>query len=352
MVTRSLLMLILFMCNNLFGQYVCVPCKKSCDTINFSQPGICTHCKMELVLKHSPGRKKEIPFNQSGIKAGAGKFLFENPRNGNKVVVHYYYPKILKKHSSVLFVIPGAGRNGNTYRDAWIAHADKYNILVLAPEYSEDEYPGFWSYNLAGMIQDVKINKERRAIESYNINLNKEEWILNDFDESFDNVKRILKLRVNTYDMFGHSAGGQILHRLVMYKPESKANRILASNAGWYTVPDKESVFPYGLKNSISTEELIRKAFNSRLIIFLGEKDDENETRGDLVRSAEVDVQGIYRLARGKYFYEKAKLYARDLDTELQWKMVIVPNVGHDYIAMGNAAAKYLYEGENAHTSQ
>ncbi|WP_207514620.1 hypothetical protein [Longitalea luteola] len=319
MITRLLPMLILLTCNNLFGQSVSVP----------------------------PGTKKEISLNESGIKAGAGKFLFENSRNGKKVVVHYYYPQKLKKNSSVIFVIPGAGRNGNTYRDAWIAHADKYNVLVLAPEYPEDKYPGFWSYNLAGMIQDVKINKERKAIESYNSNLNKEEWILNDFDQIFDTVRNYLKLKVNSYDMFGHSAGGQILHRLAIYKPESKANRILASNAGWYTVPDKESVFPYGLKNSIATEELMRKAFNSRLVVFLGERDDENETRGDLVRSAEVDIQGIHRLQRGKYFYEKAKQYAKDLDAELKWKMVIVPNVGHDYIAMGNAAAKYLYEGKS-----
>lgn len=347
MLTRMLHLLpvlILFTFNDLFGQYVCTPCKSLCDTINFSAPGICTHCKMQLVLKSSLNTNKDILLDQIEIKAGAGKFLFENARNGKKVVVHYYYPKMLKKNSLVIFVIPGAGRNGNTYRDAWIKHADKYNILVLAPEYSEDKYPGFWSYNIAGMINDVKINKERTRIESYNINLNKEEWILNDFDEMFNALKNKLKLKVNTYDMFGHSAGGQILHRLAMYKPESKANRILASNAGWYTVPDRKSAFPYGLKNSTATEESIRKAFNSRLIIFLGEKDDENETRGDLVRSAEVDTQGIYRLARGKYFYEKAKQYAKELGAEFKWKIVIVPDVGHDYIAMGNAAAKYLYQ--------
>lgn len=339
MVTKTLqlfFVLLLVACNDLFAQYVCTPCKAACDTINFPAQGICPHCNMQLVLKSSPDTKNEI-------KVGAGKFLFTNARNGKQVTVHYYHPKTLKKNSPVLFVMHGAGRNGGPYRDTWVEHADKYNVLVLAPEYSDEIYPGFWNYNLAGMINDVKVNKERTGIESYNINLKKEEWILNDFDEIFDAVKDSLQLKVNTYDMFGHSAGGQILHRLAMYKPESKANRILASNSGWYTVPDTASVFPYGLKNSIANDKLMTKAFKTQLIVFLGEKDNENEKRGDLVRSAEVDVQGTYRLARGNYFYEKAKQYAKQLRVDLKWKLVTVPDVGHDHIAMGNAAAKYLY---------
>lgn len=177
------------------------------------------------------------------IKPDSGKFIYTNLRNGKQVTVHYYSPD--KKNPSVIFVIPGAGRNGNTYRDAWIPHADQYNLLVLSPEYDEDNYPGFWNYNLAGMIKDVKIKQDRTGIESYNINTNNKEWILNDFDELFDFIKKRLHLKANTYDLFGHSAGGQILHRLALFKPDNKANRILASNAGWYTVPDKEAVFPY-----------------------------------------------------------------------------------------------------------
>ena len=30
--------------------------------------------------------------------------------------------------------------------------------LILSPGYSEEHYPDFWSYNLAGMITDVKVN--------------------------------------------------------------------------------------------------------------------------------------------------------------------------------------------------
>ena len=38
--------------------------------------------------------------------------------------------------------------------------------------------------------------------------------------------------------MFGHSAGGQFVHRFVQFKPNSRVNYAISANAGWYTVPD------------------------------------------------------------------------------------------------------------------
>ncbi len=84
-------------------------------------------------------------------------------------------------------------------------------------------------------------------------------------------------------------------------------------------------------------------AFGSNLVVFLGELDDENEVRGDLVRTPEVDVQGISRIARGKHFYGMAVKTATTLGIELKWKLEVVPGVGHDLQRMSDAAAEYLY---------
>ena len=143
--------------------------------------------------------------------------------------------------------------------------------------------------------------------------------------------------------MFGHSAGGQLLHRLALFYPNHRADRLLAANSGWYTVPTFDDVFPYGLANSISTPEQIEMAFGSNLVVFLGELDDENEVRGDLVRTPEVDVQGISRIARGRHFYGTAVKTAKTLGIELKWKLEVVPGVGHDLQRMSDAAAEYLY---------
>ena len=101
--------------------------------------------------------------------------------------------------------------------------------------------------------------------------------------------------------------------------------------------------FPYGLDGSIATRESLARAFESPLVVFLGELDDKDETRGDLASSPEIDIQGPGRIERGRYFYSSALNTAEEIDAEIEWDMVVVPDVGHDYRRMSNAAAEYLY---------
>ncbi|MEB8328795.1 hypothetical protein OO009_05455 [Flavobacteriaceae bacterium KMM 6897] len=323
-------------------EYVCKPCDLSCDKLTFTEAGICPHCNMELIKKSELNPEKELILNEINIRNGAGKFLVEGGFQKEKtIVVHYYKPKNLTSESPVIYVVPGAGRNGDDYRDAWIEKSKRYNVLVLSPEYSEKNYPEFWNYNLAGMYKDVKINKERTAVLSFKISSNPEEWIFNDFDRVFENVKQSLNLKTNTYDMFGHSAGGQVLHRFSIFNPNNKANRILASNSGWYTLPTDSDKFPYGLAGTIQSAKKIE--YSSNLILFLGEKDNENEKRGSLRRSTEADKQGLGRLSRGVYFYNTSKDIVSEFNREFNWKLEIIPNIGHDQKKMSEAAADYLY---------
>ncbi len=280
------------------------------------------------------------------IETGSGSFVIAGGKEhpDKTIEVYYHKPMAFNSDTQVLFVIPGAGRNGWSYRDAWKEASEQYNLLILSPSYSEQDYPEFWSYNLAGMISDVVINERRTAINSYQIVHNEDAWIYSDFDRIFDEVVNTLSLQAKTYDMFGHSAGGQVLHRFSLFNPTNKANRILAGNSGWYTVPDCSQDFPYGLKQAPIAEESLAKSFQQKLTVFLGEKDDQNETRGHLVRNDVIDKQGTYRLARGKYFYQKAKQYAEDKGYDFNWNITVVPGVGHNYRAMSEAAADYLYQ--------
>jgi pimeloyl-ACP methyl ester carboxylesterase len=279
------------------------------------------------------------------IESGSGSFTIAGGDGHEEKVLTIFYHKPAKYSpaSNILIVLPGAGRNANDYRDAWVAAAEKYNVLVLSPSYSEEHYPDFWSYNLAGMITDVKINQGAQPAITFKVNRNSGDWIYQDFDRIFVLVKEHLKSSQNSYDMFGHSAGGQVIHRLALFHPNGMANRMLAANSGWYTVPTFEDEFPYGLADGVTTKPQSAAAFAVNLVVFLGERDDENETRGDLARTPEIDVQGLSRIARGKYFYAKAVQTAKELGITLNWKLEIVPGVGHDYRRMSEAAADYLY---------
>ncbi|MEP2937497.1 MAG: hypothetical protein ABJM06_09185 [Gilvibacter sp.] len=351
-----LIFLTSFSCQTKKGDYVCTPCDLECDNLTFTEAGTCPHCQMELIKKSDLIATKEMVLNEIKFKDGSGTFLIEGGV-GNKdktIKVFYHKPKNFIPTSRVLIVIPGAGRNGDSYRDAWIEESEKYSILILSPMYPESEY-GFEDYHLSGLITDTNLKNCIEYVEntniarldedkfSFNVNPNSNEWIFNDLDRLFDLSVEALNSKQKSYDVFGHSAGGHILHRLALFQNSSKADKILASNPSFYTLPSFETGFPFGLKNAPIQQESLKRAFKKNLIVFLGELDNENETGGTFLHSKSANKQGFHRLERGKYFFKESKAIAEEMGLDFDWDLVIIPKVGHDHRKMGDAAAKYLY---------
>lgn len=371
----------------------------------------CAACFVLLLFLSPFGGGKSVAQETRGagdvdgvaIEAGSGSFVV--PGGGGheekRITVFYHRPESFDRDAPVVMVIPGAGRNGDDYRDAWVSASERHGVLVLSPSYPERFYPEFWSYNLAGMPGEVTLdlsvvvepNPEewsfddaREELEStigmhelvgnsaghqllYQLVLlgkagmisgvdvegtssvagtDPAEWIFGDFDRIFEEVREHLELETETYDLFGHSAGGQILHRLALFHPNGRADRVVAANSGWYTLPTFEQEFPYGLEDSGLAEDQLEAAFGTRLVVFLGEEDDEDETRGSLRRTPEADRQGEHRLERGRYFFSRARETAEALGMDFEWNLELVPDVGHDYERMSEAAADYLYGGSGS----
>ena len=89
-------------------------------------------------------------------------------------------------------------------------------------------------------------------------------------------------------------------------------------------------------------------AFSKDLVLLLGEKDDENETRGTMLHTPLADQQGPGRLSRGQYFYRESQQIAESMGTDFNWRLKIVEGVGHDHRLMGKAAAEFLYGNTDA----
>lgn len=351
-----LIAIFLFSCKIEKGEYVCTPCDLPCDDLTFAKPGTCPNCQMDLIKSSDSIPLKESAINEIDIQTGSGSFRIEggDGKQDKTIQVFYHRPESFRPDSKILLVIPGAGRNGDSYRDAWIEESEKYSLLILSPMYPEDEY-GFDDYHLCGLISGSNLKNSVTYVENSNIakldeakfdfkhNTNPDQWIFDDFDRIFDLTTKALQSTRKTYDIFGHSAGGHILHRLALFHENSKAELILASNPSFYTLPSFELGFPFGLKNTPIGQESLKSAFKKKLVVFLGELDNENETGGTFLRSTSVDKQGLHRLERGKFFFKLARQTAEALDVEFNWQMVIVPDVGHDHRLMGDAAGTYLY---------
>ncbi len=294
------------------------------------------------------------------INEGSGSFIINGGKGHENadLTVYYHKPKKFNDSTKVLLVIPGSGRNGDDYRDSWVQTSEKHNVLILSPSYPEKNY-NYGGYHLGNMITDfdesigVTLKKNTNqfwmdeSVAKFNFNTDSSVWIYSDFDRIFSIAKNSLKFKAKKYDAFGHSAGGQILQRFAIFYPQSKADRILASNAGSYTPTDYQANFPFGIKNTNTKQKNLKKAFRKDLIMFLGELDNADEKGGKILRSKTVDIQGTHRLARGTYFYNKGLETAQSLNTKYNWKLKIIPGVGHNQRKMAKAAAIYLYENQN-----
>lgn len=345
----------LFSCKNKQEEFVCTPCDLACDKLVFSEPGICPHCYMDLIKKSDLILEKTLVLNQISMELGSGKFLVEGGFEKEKALeVHYYKPLSFKADSKVLLVVPGAGRNADSYRDSWIETSEKYNVLILAIRYDEKDYD-YGAYHLGNLMTNLNLDTSVTYDENSNnvflnedkfsaeANTDRAQWLFNDFDRIFDLVSDQLSSNQTAYDIFGHSAGGQILHRFAIFQPVSKVNRIIAANAGSYTLPDTEVDMPFGIKNMGDAAKDTKASFQKNLTLLIGELDNENEEGGLLLRSPTVDKQGLHRLARGTYFYNQSKRMAEELNCEFNWKIEIVPNVGHNQKEMAKAAGELLY---------
>lgn len=259
-----------------------------------------------------------IEFSESKILKGASMKIF------------YYKPKGDVKDIPILFVMHGVLRNADSYRDNWINLAEKYKILVVVPEFSQKDFPGSRYYNLGNLKTKAgAINPE--SIWSYSL-----------IDPIFDCVVKITNSNQLKYDLFGHSAGSQFVHRFFLFKENTRANRVVTANAGGYTALDFDTDFPYGIKDMGFNDKKLKTILSKELLIQLGEEDtDPNHI--NLNRDAAAMKQGSYRLERGKYFFEVAKAQAKRLNVDFKWKIRTVQGAGHENDKMAVDAARYLY---------
>ena len=291
------------------------------------------------------------------LEIGSGSLLLNLGSEAARYVeVFYYRPTSFNPSSKVVLVIPGSGRNADDYRDSWIESADKYDLLVVSPAYPESEYD-LAAYQLGGLITNLELidpsiemidgRPYKYRMEDENIKFsyvsNADEYLFEDFDKIFAQVKELTGTTEEKYDLFGHSAGGQLLHRYAIFKPSSNADRIVAGNAGFYTLPNHSESFPFGLEGTDASNEQLQQSFSTKLILLLGEEDNQQETGGIMLHTPKADQQGLGRFERGNYFFEHSRTAALAREFEFSWTLEIVEGVGHNYRAMGAAAAELLY---------
>ena len=275
-----------------------------------------------------------IQINQ--LNSGSSQFVFTYSGLPQKPInVFYNIPSGNRTNMPIVMLFHGDERNANEYRDIWINASNQYGFMVFAPEFNSTDFPGGSSYIIGNVYQDGNYP----TIQTLN---NESVWTFSIVEPLFDYIKTNSGTTALTYNMFGHSGGGQFVHRFVLIKPDARYDKAVAANSGWYTVPDGVANFPYGILNCPIAAINPNNYFSRKLYITVGELDN-NGSDPTLRHNSASDLQGLNRLERANYFFSKSQIYANTIQSTFNWQFNTVANSGHNATLMSNNAISIFF---------
>lgn len=272
----------------------------------------------------------------AGLPVGRGSFDFTVPQTTKKIKIFSYQPPDANTHTPIVFVLTGLNRDADKYRDAWVENARKNKLMVIAPHFSQQEYPGSDGYNLGNLInrQTGKLNPTS-------------EWAFTVIDSLFTDMQKQGITQQKNYYLFGNSAGCQFVHRMLTLTPQPNVKVAICAAAGWWTMPNNQTPWPYGLGNApiaVSQQQLIHY-FSLPVLITVGSKDN-NPNHPLLRRSPQAMAQGNSRLQRAKTYFMTAEQLAQQDKVPFNWQFTTLPKVGHSGSKMSAYAAEQFAEFE------
>lgn len=278
-----------------------------------------------------------IIFASDRLPKGKGSFIFNDPGliNGKNMNVYYYIPSNYTDESPVLFVFHGVRRNADEYRDQWNEHAEKYNVLLVVPEFNGALFPLDQDYNMGNVFkmnsQDSILAKNPKSI-----------WAFSVVEPIFQSIKERTGNKSKGYYLYGHSAGSQFVQRFILFLPEANWIKAVSANAGWYTMLQPNTIYPYGLLDTGISESDLAKLLSKKFIVLLGTEDNDPNDKY-LRRTPEAMLQGTNRFERGLKFYKEAEDFSEENGFNFNWEMIFVQGVGHSNLRMSERAVEIMF---------
>ena len=226
----------------------------------------------------------------------------------------------------VLFVHHGVRRNGRDYRNYWLDLVDQTGVLAIAVEFPEASFPEHLWYHF-GNLHD----KDGRTNP-------RQEWTFGIVERLFHSLLSQGVTTRQRYGLFGHSAGGQFVHRMLSFGFRDRVAIAVSANAGTYAMSDLSTPWPFGLGQTELDTEALRELVNFPITVMAG--------TADVKTTGRFFPKGPRSMRQGENRYERAHNYVRAgyatapaMQTACAWTIVDVPDVGHDGEQMSAAAA-------------
>jgi len=242
------------------------------------------------------------------------------------VLVHMVAPPVPGPGTRITIVLHGTDRNAGEYCAQWTQWAMQHDRIVLAPQFDHANWPGRRRYVLGGVLDRDGTPRPRSR------------WTFTAVTDLHRHARERFGLADEEFDLWGHSAGAQFVHRYLLFEPAAPVRTAIAANAGWYTLPDLEQPFPYGLAHPglhFTPADVVAWAARP-LVLMRGCADIERDEH--LRTTPEADAQGPHRFARAAAMHRAGHAAA----AECRWRLVDVPFAAHDFAAMVPAAQVLL----------
>ena len=246
-------------------------------------------------------------------------FLFNEPGKDYEYLI--YKPKSFKRNNGLLIIVHGGGRTARSV----LGHlhffknlSEKSGLLLVVPYFSTTR---FKSYQLLfEKREDLQLKK-----------------IISKVSKKYHADKR-------TIYFWGHSGGGQFIHRYILFYPDGIKSAIV-SGPGFWTFPDYNTRYPYGLSNPyrVIPEGLkagLKIFTRVPIAVFTGEFDNRRDA--SLNKSKRADHQGRNRVERAVHWTNHVKYLSLWKKQIPKLRLFIIKNARH-----GNTRGKSIEKIQN-----
>ncbi len=246
-----------------------------------------------------------------------------------RLTLHAACPRGFGANTPILFVHHGVARNGRAYRDYWLEHVDQTNILAISIEFPEDSFPEYLWYNFGNLHTKDGVPNPR------------EQWTFGIGGRLFDALRAEGVTATQRYGLFGHSAGGQYVHRMLSFGYRDRVAVAVSANAGTYAMPDLDIPWPFGLGEVGLTAETLKPVLEFPITVMAGT--DDTKTTGKFFPKGPRSMrQGAHRYERAQNYIRLGHEAAARLGTICRWRAIDVTGVGHSGRGMSAAAASVI----------
>src|SRR5262249_42886123 len=266
-------------------------------------------------------------------RSGRASIPYIDPSSPDRpLVLECFRPQRHDPDKPVVIVQHGASRNGAEYCEAWVPVAERHGFLIVAITFSKEAWPDAVTYNNGHVLAEDGTLRPR------------EYWSQAIPGRVFALLREAGVTRRDKTYLWGHSAGGQFVHRLVATQPPRIFWAVGAANSGWYTLPTLDLPYPDGLGGIGLTREDVVGLLGYPLVIFSGDQDIDGAAENFPKHEAAM-TQGANRFMRAQFYIARGQAEAARLGVPCRWSRVVVPSVAHEGLRRSASRGGYWFGG-------